>query len=142
MPHGLLLKKTKTTKIIEINTTGKELIFRAALVPAEQRSKLSSSVKSLFARHKLAFERNNQRFISATNNFMSVRTVRMEAIENSLQLLNPLNVLQRGYTITSSDGKILKSADQIKEGDIIDTQFSDGIAESKVVGKNEKRFEP
>jgi exodeoxyribonuclease VII large subunit len=136
------IKDTLTSKIIEINTTGKELIFRAALIPAEQRSKLSSSVKSLFSRHKLAFERNNQRFISATKNFMSVRTVRMKAIENSLQLLNPLNVLQRGYTITSYNGKILKLADQIKEGDIIDTQFSDGIAESKVVGKNEKLFEP
>jgi exodeoxyribonuclease VII large subunit len=136
------IRDTLTSKIIEINTTGKELIFRAALIPADQRSKLSSSVKSLFSRNKSAFERYNQRFITCTKNFLSVSNVRMSALENTMQLLNPLNILQRGYTITSRNGEILKVSDQIKEGDIIDTQFSDGMAKSKVIGKNEKRFEP
>ena len=72
------IRDTLTSKIIEINTTGKELIFRAALIPANQGSKLSSSVKSLFSRNKSAFERYNQRFITCTKNFLSVSNVRMK----------------------------------------------------------------
>jgi exodeoxyribonuclease VII large subunit len=136
------IKDTLTFKIIEINKTGKELIFRAALIPADQRSKLTSIVKSLFLRNNLAFERNNQRIIIGTRNLMSGSTVRINSLKNTLQLINPLNVLQRGYTITSRSGRILKLSDQIREGDIIDTQFSDGTAKSKVIGKNGKRFEP
>jgi exodeoxyribonuclease VII large subunit len=66
----------------------------------------------------------------------------MNSLESTLQLLNPHNVLERGYTITSYNGEILKMSDQIKDGDIIDTQFKDGTAKSKVIGKNGKRFEP
>ena len=136
------IKDTLTSKIIEINTTGKELIFRAALIPADQRSKLTSAVKSLFSRGKLALERNNQRFITGTKSFLAVSSVRMNSLESTLQLLNPQNVLQRGYTITSHNGEIVKVSDQIREGDIIDTQFKDGTAKSKVIGKDDKRFEP
>jgi exodeoxyribonuclease VII large subunit len=135
------IKDILTSKIIEINTTGKELIFRAALIPASQRSKLSSSVKSLFLRNKATFERNNQRFITGTKNFMSVSNGRINALENTLQLLNPLNILQRGYTITSYNGKILKLSDKIKAGDIIDTQFSDGTTRSRVIARDEKQVE-
>jgi exodeoxyribonuclease VII large subunit len=136
------IKDTLTSKIIEINRTGKELIFRAALIPANHKSKLSSSLKSIFSRHKLELERNNERFINSTERFLAVSRVRMNSFESTLQLLNPQNVLLRGYTITSFNGEILKVSSQLKEGNIIDTQFSDGIAKSKVIGKNEKRFEP
>ena len=137
-----VIKDTLTSKIIEINRTGKELILKAALIPANYKSKLSSSVKSLCSRNKLALDLSNQRFMTGTKSFLAVSSVRMNSLESTLQILNPHNVLQRGYTLTSYNGKILKVIDQIREGDIIDTQFSNGIANSRVIGKNEKRFEP
>ena len=60
---------------------------------------------------------------------------RLTGFDNTLNILNPENVLRRGYTITSFNGKILKSSDQLKMDDIIDTRFTDGTVSSKVVDR-------
>ncbi len=46
--------------------------------------------------------------------------------------MSPINILQRGYSITSHNGKLLKSVNDIKEGDLIETKVIDGDFKSKV----------
>ncbi|NQU87561.1 MAG: exodeoxyribonuclease VII large subunit [Mariniphaga sp.] len=53
--------------------------------------------------------------------------------EKSAELLNPVNVLNRGYTITYSDGKIIKSAKKLKTNDELETRFADGKVKSKII---------
>ena len=53
--------------------------------------------------------------------------------DSSLKILDPENVLKRGYTITSLSGKIIKKRVQLKKDDMIDTRFSDGSVSSKVI---------
>ena len=53
-------------------------------------------------------------------------------LDNKLKLLDPANLLQRGYSITLSGKKIVKSASDLKEGQHIETIFSDGKVESVV----------
>ena len=60
----------------------------------------------------------------------------LEGLKNTLNILKPESVLQRGYTITSINGRILKRSDQVKIDDLIDTQFSDGVMKSRVVEKH------
>jgi exodeoxyribonuclease VII large subunit len=64
---------------------------------------------------------------------MSKQKVKTDSLENSLKILDPLNVLKRGYTITSLNGKIIKCSCETSENDIIDTKFSDGSVKSKVI---------
>jgi len=47
-------------------------------------------------------------------------------------LVDPQNILKRGYSLTLLNGKIVKSIDQISEGDQLETRLSDGIIESIV----------
>jgi exodeoxyribonuclease VII large subunit len=61
----------------------------------------------------------------------------LTGFDNMLKILDPENILRRGYTITSLNGKILKNSDQLNRDDIIDTRFSDGTVTSKVVGKKQ-----
>jgi exodeoxyribonuclease VII large subunit len=63
----------------------------------------------------------------------------MENMENNLSILDPVNVLGRGYTITSHEGKIIKSINLLKKDDIVDTQFFDGSVTSTVLKKTKKR---
>lgn len=49
-------------------------------------------------------------------------------IENTVALLSPKNILKRGYSITRKDGKILKDAAVLAEGDMIETEFYTGKA--------------
>ena len=59
----------------------------------------------------------------------------IEGQEKVVNLLNPLNLLKRGYSLTLIDGKIVKSIAEIKEGQIIQSQFVDGTIESEVISK-------
>ena len=56
--------------------------------------------------------------------------------ENSVRLLNPENILKRGYSLTLKDGEIVKSVAQLKLNDEIETRLSDGIIKSKINKKN------
>jgi exodeoxyribonuclease VII large subunit len=59
----------------------------------------------------------------------------LKNLGNTLQLLNPENVLQRGFSITSINGRIIKNSDHISKDDQIDTQLFEGTLRSRVVGK-------
>ncbi len=54
--------------------------------------------------------------------------------DKSNQLYNPLELLQRGYTLTYLDGKLIKDGHQLKVGNIIDTRFRD-ITVKSIVGE-------
>ncbi len=61
---------------------------------------------------------------------------RIHLHENTLRLVNPENVLKRGYTITLKEGKIIKSTKQLSISDEIETRFADGNVQSKIINKN------
>ena len=63
---------------------------------------------------------------------------RVATLTDALKILNPENVIKRGYTITYQDGKIAKSLQNLETGDIIETLFSDGKIKSKITVENEK----
>ncbi len=52
-----------------------------------------------------------------------------------LELINPLGVLKRGYTLTYMDDKIVNSTKAIKKDDTLKIKFSDGIVSTKVIDK-------
>ncbi|HYQ59118.1 MAG TPA: exodeoxyribonuclease VII large subunit, partial [Draconibacterium sp.] len=52
--------------------------------------------------------------------------------ENSVRLLNPENVLKRGFTLTLKEGKIIKSSKDVVVGDELETRFADGNVKSKI----------
>lgn len=57
---------------------------------------------------------------------------RLTLDEKSIQLLDPKNILERGYTLTLRDGEIIKSKKMLKSGDEIETTFVDGKVKSKI----------
>jgi exodeoxyribonuclease VII large subunit len=130
-----------SSKIIDILNIGKELIFRASLIPSNQKSLLSANANSYILQKEMLVNRNVQRLSISINNCLSVNSVRLKSLGSTLQLLNPENILQRGYSITSINGIILKNNEQINNDDIIDTQLYKGTIKSRVVEKKEKTGE-
>ena len=76
-------------------------------------------------------ERSAGDISSSTLNLLKRNNIRLEGFESMLTVLKPENVLKRGYTITSYNGKILKSSQLLNLDDIIDTQFNNGSFEAK-----------
>lgn len=67
----------------------------------------------------------------------SMETIRAEkknlnVIQEKLRLVDPQNIIKRGYSLTMLNGKIVKSVGQLEEGDLLETRLSDGIVESTV----------
>jgi len=127
------IKDKLSSEIIEIISIGKELIIRAGLIPANLESRLSSAMKSLTSGKDLVLKINRDRLIADTINCLNSKKVMLKSLENSSQHLNPENILRRGFSITSINGKILKNFEEIKNDDMIDTQLYRGTLKSKVV---------
>lgn len=97
---------------------------RLRLIPVA-KSQLSSGTTALI--------RIKEILASSSKNRLSNISNRVSGLNNSLKILDPENVLKRGYTITSMNGKILKKCKEIKKDDVVDTKFSDGSVSSKVL---------
>ena len=52
---------------------------------------------------------------------------------SKLETLSPLLTLQRGYSITKKEGKVVSKAKEIKKGDSIEVTFTDGSIEAEVL---------
>jgi exodeoxyribonuclease VII large subunit len=127
------LRDRLSGKIIEIVNFGKNYTFRAGLITANHESKLISGVKSFCTEKKTLLERTKRNFTAVTSIVLSGSNMKLSGLENTLNILKPENVLQRGYTITSINGRILKKRELVKTDDLIDTQFSDGSVRSRVL---------
>ena len=85
--------------------------------------------------------RSNDRTIEAakTNIFVNVQHfIQMQVrnitgIEKNIELLNPVNVLSRGYSITMADGKVLKTVGEAREGTVLKTILADGSISSTTI---------
>lgn len=59
----------------------------------------------------------------------------LERYEEKVSLMNPLNILKRGYSITFKNRKVIKDTKNIGAGDIIETHLYIGKIKSKVEEK-------
>jgi exodeoxyribonuclease VII large subunit len=65
--------------------------------------------------------------------FLTRQKTDVASLEKNVNLLDPLNVLKRGFTITYRNGKIVKGIDDVQAGDSLTTQMADGEVNSTVV---------
>ncbi len=66
------------------------------------------------------------------NEIYKHQQIRLENIIDKLNIINPLNTLKRGYTLTYFDDNIVKDIKDIKVGNVIKTRFTNGTVESTV----------
>jgi exodeoxyribonuclease VII large subunit len=61
--------------------------------------------------------------ISSTVNRENMHLARLSDI---VKILDPINTLKRGYSITSVNGKALRDTSSLKSGDSVKTRLADG----------------
>lgn len=69
---------------------------------------------------------------SQSDNRISRAGQKINNLESLVKVLDPINTLKRGYSVTRIGGKSVKSIKEIKEGDTIITSFADGQINSVV----------
>ncbi|HSN50628.1 MAG TPA: exodeoxyribonuclease VII large subunit, partial [Bacteroidales bacterium] len=68
---------------------------------------------------------------------LSRQTGLIDHSQQKMSILDPVNVLRRGYSITRLKGKSIKTTDIVEPGQLIETQVADGVFFSKVTKKGE-----
>ncbi len=131
-------KEKISGSIIEVINFGKEYILKAGILPANQSSKLISASGSYILNKKGIIDRNRLSMMNSTIETIYRLRERTGGYENILMMLDPANVLKRGYSITTKNGRIIKSSQQVSMNDTIDTMFSDGTVKSRVLEKKIK----
>jgi exodeoxyribonuclease VII large subunit len=118
-----------------------EIADRSMLMMAESKMKIETArlrlipvSKAQLVSNSTALKRRGEILVNASKNRLNIINSQLTGFGNSLKILDPENVLRRGYTITSLNGKILKKCGQVKKEDVLDTKFSDGSVKSKVFG--------
>ena len=67
-----------------------------------------------------------------TGEYLAKKNEFIRLTEQFVKMASPEYILQKGYTLTLKDGKILKSVSGLAEGDKVVTRFADGETEAVV----------
>ena len=81
--------------------------------------------------HSLVLEYQNK-LRRNTQQIQSAQAQKLDTIADTLRLLDPQQLLKRGYSITSNENGILRSIAHMKPGDRIITQLIDGSFTSTI----------
>ena len=92
----------------------------------------STAAKNNIAAKKLRFQPFAGNLKAETQKFLREKTYRLQLTELQVKNRDPEQMLLRGYTLTYVNGNLVRSAKDLKAGDLIQTYFADGGAESTI----------
>ena len=91
-----------------------------------QLNKIEKRSKLLFSYNKQNIMYAYKKFLDKTFLFLRNENKEVGNIEKSINMMDPQNVLKRGYSITLHNGKVVKNYNQVKEKDLVDTLLFEG----------------
>ena len=98
-------------------------------------NEINSKIKNILdSRDKKLTNIKNNYIINNPDAIITSYNNSYELLLNKLNLLNPLNILSKGYSVVSKDNKTIKSYKEIKEKDIINIKLHEGNIKALVEG--------
>ena len=88
--------------------------------------------KLLLARYMQRTDRMTQRLLDAADRRRSDLRHRLELALRRLELLNPVQLLYRGFSVVEKDGKTVSRAKELSPGDAVCITFADGKVDAVV----------
>ena len=85
----------------------------------------------------LYLENKAEWFAMRVNQLLSNQHAIIEKLEQQVELLDPRNILRRGYSITYHSGKPITDVAAVDKGDIVTTRLFKGEIESEIKLKKE-----
>ncbi len=124
-------------KLDELNFRLKQSIRHRLDTLKHQRRLLDSQLlrhhpQQQLSNHRHTLSSLEQRLKSAMQQRLTHKRSEFQSLIKSLQLISPLNTLERGYSITTYNGKVLHSTNQVNAGDTLKVQLHEGTLEANV----------
>ena len=105
-----------------------------------EKLRLDSFKNSYILKNPLIiYENKKQKLDMINEKINNIINLKIENNKNSLinlidklELVNPLNILKRGFSLTTKDDKIIKSVKNVNKSDVLDIRLNDGVIKAKV----------
>jgi exodeoxyribonuclease VII large subunit len=120
------------------NTTGK-FVTRQNHLLAQSGNKLNFVYRGQIHKNKNLLSQFQHLIKIQASEQIRAERKNLNSIQEKLRLIDPQNILKRGYSLTMLNGKIVKSVNQLVEGDLLVTRLSYGSIESLVKEKRNKK---
>ena len=89
------------------------------------------------AKHRLEILKSNY-ILNNPELLLKDRVTKLNSLIEKLELVNPLGVLKRGYSLTYFNNKVIKDINNVKINDMISVRMENGIIDCKVIEKNKR----
>ena len=90
-------------------------------------NELNTSINHILDINKKKFSLISDNYIlNNPSSFINIYNNKYELLLNKLDLLNPLNVLKKGYSVITFNGKTIKKSTELKKSDKIDIRLNKG----------------
>jgi exodeoxyribonuclease VII large subunit len=96
------------------------------------RQKALSNVVSTVERRGERLNRAALRVKGAVSQIIIKSAARLEKSEVVVRYSDPVRVLERGYSLSMHNGKVVRNAKMLKRGDVVTVKFADGDVETIV----------
>ena len=96
-------------------------------------SSLPSFASSLLSKKQAALENTELRLRNSISMKVAESNRFIQLTEQFIKMASPEYILRRGYSLTLKEGKIIKHAADLKEGDELTTRFADGEVKSTIL---------
>ncbi len=131
LKNPLIIYENKKQKLDLINNKVNEIINKKIELKKLYLDNLKNSY--ILNNPKILYEKNQEKLDLIKNNLNKSIDSKLENNINKLnnlidkiELVNPLNILKRGFSLTYKNNKIIKSVKEIKKDDILNIKLNDG----------------
>lgn len=112
-------------KLIENNNVVSEMTTKLlSLSPDDKIAKLYNDLDFL-----------SQKYENISNRIFQNTANKIELLATKLESLNPVSILKRGYSVVTNNDKTVTSVKDVKNGDTLAINVTDGKIISKVIGE-------
>ena len=92
--------------------------------------RLQLKTTDLIVKNRTYLDQKQTQLVVATNSLLQSQQSQLKLLETKLQLLDPQQLLKKGYSYTTHNGKLVTSITQLHPGDTITTTLIDGTIDS------------
>ena len=87
---------------------------------------------SLFEIKKEKLEFNEKTLYSNIKNIILKNEHEYKMLVNTLKLVNPLGILEKGYSLVTKDEELIKDSSNLKENDIVNIKLHKGSVTASI----------
>ena len=110
-----------------ISQLGKRMLGQHEILLSQTIQFLKILPMEIIRKHNVSIENNLHQMYVAVKNKLSKHRDLVHMADRQITLLDPINVLKRGYALIRQEDKIISRSKNLSENKEIDIQFYDGI---------------